>query len=551
MSNTQTLTIPTHSEDSVAQDALHKTTVSDLPEEIVDGIFRILRDTVSPAEYWNYLKICRRFHRIGLGVHGRLDYAVSTIVESQTRRQELSEEKPATRISISTDYSLKPASQQFISQLRSLTIHVLHPRIATPFIRTPGLDLFEALSQTFLVTRKLSTFSLKFSDEGWDFPHLDVPAIPQSRLARLVAALPPTVLNLELDTAGTDIPPTTNLMKMNEESHFCYQVSKIFSRLKYLRLRVGHLCNNLLAPGAPRRERPREMDCECCKGDTQLACLVSKTWNMRRLVLWLPWGQTLEDGSISDLHFLTKLNPNHGTLVTVVSQVDRAYPPRLGIDNPPRNVYCDFEWAAGGNYHTFSHMPVENDVVKVFGKSDRNHRAGIPIEPTHTYTPCAEHLAMCRTPQRRFSIGTYHYPETPYSAMAQWDLEKENRWAQDGHGGCRYPIAEGDQHDKHGLERGAGLFACIFPKCQKRVESLTQLRGHLMYSHPENPHDDVYYRAHPCPSIGCARVGLWGFYRLKELEEHLLSHHLRPCPTDPGDYHLYSRLTVPAGRVYE
>jgi len=133
--------------------------------------------------------------------------------------------------------------------LRSLTIHVLHARIQAPFIAVEGRDLFGSLADTLTLARRLTTFSLRFADQGWDFPHLDVPAVPSSQLSRIVEALLASVVNLEIDTFGTDVPPSESLLRGDMSKHFCHQTGKRIHQLRHLR-----------------------------------------SWDMQYLTLWLPWG---------------------------------------------------------------------------------------------------------------------------------------------------------------------------------------------------------------------------------------------------------------------
>jgi len=60
---------------------------------------------------------------------------------------------------------------------------------------------------------------------------------------------------------------------------------------------------------------------------------------------------------------------------------------------------------------------------------------------------------------------------------------------------------------------------------------MQSLRKHLARAHKRWLQDETSHGARPCPSVGCSRVGLYGFCTEKDLEEHLLEHRLRPCTT--------------------
>jgi hypothetical protein len=475
------------------------------------------------------LRICQTFHRIGLGIHGRLDLAVSTIIQ---------QEELDGRIETKTDLSFAAPSHIFLCELRSLTVHVLHARIAAPYCATSNKDLFSSLADTFRITRKLSTFSLKFPDDGWTVSDKNLPTVLSSDLARLVAALPETVVNLELDTAGIDVAPSQDDIQQNT-NHLCYQLSKLVPRLANLRLRVGHLCESMLPSGSPVRPCPCDEDCDCCSGGGKLMCDAVRSWNLQRLNIWIPIGETEHDESFNRAtQLLIKLSHTHGSITTIIRQRDiPANNVRIPIYPVQQRL---FAWTVESNCPT-----ILRGTLDVHGML-------VPRSPFKAPHDCAEHQALTNSPIRKFFLGSEGTPASFFSYVAEWLLEDQSRWAQDGHRGCRYPAAEGDLKDKpfwkdsHGpplvgahltaLERGAGQFACLFPDCRMRCETLHQLRGHNLYAHPEQPHVDIYLGAKPCPSVGCDRIGLRGFHRDEDLEKHLMGHHLQSCS---GDDYLY------------
>ncbi|KAF2122803.1 hypothetical protein BDV96DRAFT_7958 [Lophiotrema nucula] len=515
------------------------TTIGDLPEELLDSILRHVEESSSTAEFWNYLGTCRQWHRVGLAIHERLDYSVSTIIESQSRRQQMKEEDDSTAMTLSSDFTLNGSTQLFLQELRSLTVHINHARNASPVTATLGGDFFGSLADSFVLSRKLSTFSLKFAADGWDFPSMDVPAIAQSHLAQLVAALPETIVNLELDTAGAALPPSGKIKNNSPERHLCHQLSKILCRLRYLRLRTGHLCQSLVGPG-------RLVECSCgsntsvCSSIGTTHCAVAKTWKMQQICIWLPWGHHEEDSTLAiSLRRITKLSPSPPLTTIVCQNHSRAHYMGLVL-GAQEDLYPNFVWEAKANMKDADGYQVRR--ASVFIKDKRRR------ESYDNKESCEEHRLLTKSPRRYFQLGSELYPQCPFAHMAEWYLESGRRWAQDAHGGCRYPVSEANKknspfwkasHDvpppgsaqtvRHHLGCGTGLYHCLFPGCRTRCESIAHLRGHLMYAHPERPHDTTYEGALPCPSVGCARVGSLGFYHKQDLEEHLLDHHIGLC----------------------
>ncbi|KAF2269832.1 hypothetical protein CC78DRAFT_240553 [Lojkania enalia] len=522
--------------------ALPRIGIFDLPEELLETILRYVKETTTPEQFWSCLKTCRQWHRIGLRLHGRLDFSQSAIIESDIRRSQIQQEYPATDIRLCTNYSLNSPSQLYLSELRSLTVHVLHTRIASPFRPIAGLDFFDSLAESLRSIRRLSTFSLKFADEGWDFPHLDVPAVLGSHLSKLVKALPNTVVNLEIDTAGTDVPPSANLLDGAEGKHFCFQLSKIFYRLQYLRLRVTHICKAALPSGYVSRPPPSENDGEQRTDDERELCALAKSWNMRQITLWLPSRQIDEHCPLtSSLQKLINLSTEPKPLATFVYQKEQQWSQRSSLLESGSHIYSHFTWEA--KQCSRDGTSAGGRTSRLSGYSDRNYRSGLIPEPP---LGCIEHGILQRAPRRYFQLSVYDYIRSPYPYLAEWLLESANRWAQDGHGGCRYPVPESDHQNKPfwkgsheippsgsalmaGMAKGAGLYHCLFPKCSTRCESIHHLRGHHLSAHPQKPHEGTYYGAQPCPSAGCPHVGLWGFYKKRDLERHLLEHHRKPC----------------------
>lgn len=511
--------------------------INDLPEELLVCIFEGVKEHGSSQEFWNCLKTCRAWHRIGLAVHGRLDLALSTVAESETRRYEIEQEETQNWLPLVADFSTGGLSPLFISQIRSFTVHVLHARIGGRLLGNPKRNLFDSIIEIFGITQKLSTLSFKFASDGWDLPHRDIPAVPQSALARLVASLPDTVVNLEIDTAGVDVSPSQSIVSTERSKHLCTQINKILHRLRHLRLRVSHVCEEMLVAWPAPRPCPCENTCECCSGDGQDACERVRCWALRSLSIWMP--QAVDERGRRAKHafnLLAKLPSTHGTYVNIISQQNLLLvptEPAISFFRP------SFVWRSESNITS----PVGQPIL-VYGHNLQAAEAIQRSDPSLRY--CEEHRLMATYAGRLFQMGEDAFPKSPYPYMAEWALEGSARWAQEGHNGPRYPAMEADEENKpfwkpcydatfpitgRAVTGGTnlGLWSCLFPDCRTRCESLQHLRGHHIYAHPSEPHCGPWLGLRPCPSVGCSRVGHQGFSRQEDLQLHALTHRLYPC----------------------
>lgn len=512
--------------------------ILELPEELTEMLLLHVREAGSSKDFWNCLRTCRDWHRIGLGVHGQLDHTVSAIVESQHRRSGLNKECFQSNIQHTTDFDLGSPSMLYVSELRSLTIHVRHARMAAPFAPIPGRNMFDSIVAIFERTRKLSTFSLKFASDGWDFPHNDVPAIPQSQLARLVTNLPSTVVNLEFDTAAVDIAPTADLLATGKW-HLCYQLGNIVSRLRHLRLRVGHVCRHILGP----HSNPQVLgDAAIRDGSQELNC--GKTSTAGTLEIFTVWLPSSEDARVLYrlLHEQSKPPNFQKAVVTVIR---KEFPTSAITRLSPYGPHESPIWAAR---HSYSDNTSIHRSVHVHKMNKMVHSAMLPSEPVQY---CHEHELLTTTLRRQFQMGGDVYPKSDFPYIGEWILEDICRWAQAGHLGARYPAMEANSEDKpfwrkpilwhpptlseymtfknQSITEGSGLWACLFPACPARCDSLNHLRGHQLYAHPASPHTGQFQGAHPCPSVGCDRIGYRAYTSPQELEKHLLQHHIHPC----------------------
>ncbi|KAH7385966.1 hypothetical protein BKA66DRAFT_415572 [Pyrenochaeta sp. MPI-SDFR-AT-0127] len=510
-----------------------------LPEELLETVLGFVKDSAPSESYWNCLKTCHQWHRIGLGLYEGLGYAASAIIESDSRRCDVREGDSQSDFNMSFNLDLAPPSHLYLSLMKCLTIHIHHRRVAASISPLSRGDLVESLEKVFSLTKRLTTFSLRFSD-GWDFPRLDVPAVPQSMLARLISVLPDTVINLELDTAGTDLPPSTELISQNAEYHLCYQISKILMRLQHLRLRVGHVCDGLHGRHPNARPCQRAESCEFCATNEQSACAFLSSSKMRSMTIWLPWGQTAANNSFVRAS-APLLNPSfrNPTIFLLIHQIDNRNPERTSIVDPAITIYKNFSWTPQSNVSNALRDRLEYFRFKSISGSSHGPVKGVSIRKAQMEQdrsrPCTEHEIIVSTQLRRFhispSLGTRPEPgsTSPYSYMAEQTVENMLSWTQNSHLGYRFPLPEADEPGKP-FWKHTKLWRCRFPDgCKERCETLIHLRGHHMYAHPGSLHHREWQGYQPCPSLGCDRIGANGFKAWAEVEEHLLGHHLEPC----------------------
>lgn len=74
-----------------------------------------------------------------------------------------------------------------------------------------------------------------------------VSAFPSNLMAHVLSSLPPTCVNLELDTRGADRHPDY-AQEALYPSHVCGQIGALLPRLHSLRLRLGGLCQDFFLP---------------------------------------------------------------------------------------------------------------------------------------------------------------------------------------------------------------------------------------------------------------------------------------------------------------
>ncbi len=509
-------------------------TITDLPEELIETILGHVKDHASPEQFWNCLKVSSQMHRIGLGVYNGLGFSATAVIESDIRCGDEREPGIGSDTCLKVEFNPLSPSKLYMSLLKSLTIHVQHRRIAAESSPSANIDLVKSIQGVFEIATTLSTFSLTFAD-GWDFPSKDVPAVPQSLLARLVAALPPTVTNLELDTAGIDVFPDEETLHSSEEFHLCYQIRRILLRLVHLRLRVGHVCKSLLDV-QPNALRCDVEHCGLCTINEQATCELVSSWQMRSFIIWLPIEQDEGNNSLVQAS-QALLNPSleNDAIVLFVFQ------------------YEDEEWDPIAPYPSFAWKPQSNLSSSLQGElvspgftpvqgDSRNYPGSLVKHVSRakhiSAGSCSEDDIMLSYKERRYFFMTARLVDKPsicnYPYVAEHAVQGTLSWSQNTHLGYRYPMPLADKPSKP-FWKGENIWACRFPGCTARTNELSRLRKHVASAHPVNPHIGIWKGLEPCPSLGCDRVGEYGFKgRRQEWEDHLLQHHSRPCPLVSG-----------------
>ena len=269
--------------------------VQHLPEEIIVAILREVKVAASSTDFLNCLRTCQQWHRIGLGVHGRLDLALTTLLNPSIHQQSQEEEVSDGLVDVFATLYF-PVSEAFISELRTLTIHVLYTGLARPLAAASSQYFSKALIDVFTITRKLSTLSIKFSEDESGSSRQEASCSPRVDVAAVVAHLPKTVINLEIDTARRDIFPDGVTQDHDESRHLCHHLSIIIPRLRHLRLRVAHICGAILANGPIFCVCPVDQRERFCSGLPTI-CDSFLSSKLSTLNIWLPWEQDEKSNS--------------------------------------------------------------------------------------------------------------------------------------------------------------------------------------------------------------------------------------------------------------
>lgn len=128
---------------------------------------------------------------------------------------------------------------------------------------------------------------------------------------------------------------------------------------------------------------------------------------------------------------LYKRSSLHRPAVKVICQSNEQQPTQT-IYQGLKSVFSDFRLTYLSNYTEST----------IRGYSSHNNRSG----QFTCLMPCSEHRLLTESPGRYFQIRDMRHGQTSqasYPFVVEWIAEKKQTWAQDYHGGRRYPIGEG------------------------------------------------------------------------------------------------------------
>ncbi|KAH9866943.1 hypothetical protein IAQ61_007533 [Plenodomus lingam] len=534
--------------------------INDLPEELLESILKIVKETEYPTLFWNSLRTCQKWHRVGLGLYQGLGFATTVVIESDMRRNKVQYDNGNLMGQLETSLDLEIPSKLYLSLLKSLTIEIQHRRNTSLFTMPRNTEFLKSLEDIFAQTSRLTTFSIHFSD-GWDYPNLDVPAVPQSWLARIIGVLPDSVIHLEIDSAGTDISYDPEL-HVKQREHLCYQVGKIITRLGHLRLRTGHVCSamfgasfdgsqhNMVGCGSQKTSKDKQ---------EALGKLISQ-WHMRALTIWIPWGLAFTLDTPFSRACAALLDPNlrNPTVILIVEQKDVYCPKRSTITIPSFPVNSKFIWQPHSNVPLSLRNALSDfRFATICGYTDANRRLA-SMNPTlcsrtrPEMRPCKECAKIRDAPTRHFvSSDTFYPPPEPdtttsYPYIAIQTVENILSWTTNTHSSYRYPLSQADEPGKS-FWRGADRWSCQLPGCGARSKSMVHLRGHQIYKH-------VNYTSFGelrCPSTGCDWIGGINGKDGAEYEAHVMEHHLEPCTLSKLDSMLDSVPLRPKSKYWD
>ncbi|KAI8943232.1 hypothetical protein NX059_001254 [Plenodomus lindquistii] len=512
--------------------------INDLPEEILELILNNVKETEHPTLFWNSLRTCQKWHRVGLGLYIGLGFATTVVVESDIRRNKVEHGDGELMTHLGTRLKLEIPSKLYLSVLKSLTIQIQHRRNTSLFDLPRGTDFIGSMNDLFSHTERLTTFSLNFAD-GWDFPNLDVPAIPQSWLARVVDILPDSVINLELDSAGIDVPLDPDVY-VDQKDHLCFQISKIFTRLQRLRLRIGHVCNTMLGDGfnGPNDNTMESWSQNTLKPYEKAVDNLLSKWHMRSLTIWLPWGTslTLDNPFSRACTTLLDINLHNPTVILMIQQNDVYCAKRTNITTPALPVHNKFTWTPYTNVSPALRIALPSfRFATICGYTASNRRLAsmnptLPSPPHPSHLHCKECTTIRSPPTRHYLTSpTFSPPPEPdtttsYPHIALQTIESSLSWTSNTHLSYRYPLACADEPGKP-FYRGANRWACQLPGCKVKSKSMLHLRGHQIYKH-------VNYTSFGelrCPSVGCDWVGDVSSRDTVGFDRHVAGHHFEGC----------------------
>jgi hypothetical protein len=202
----------------------------DLPEELLNEIVDYVH-TASPTALTEVSFTCRRLHRLSQSFQWKHVVLPWGLNRNSPVASFIHKQRGNTDIKSIT---LQPQR----SVLNAFRVRMEH-----------AFDHLHALCNCLASLSKLNTFSICLDNQVDSRCYLPGPV-----LARIVRALPPSVVHLELDTEGIDRGWEHNPAE-NPAQHLCLAINDRMQNLESLRLRLSAVCTDLFLSAAPSNLR--------------------------------------------------------------------------------------------------------------------------------------------------------------------------------------------------------------------------------------------------------------------------------------------------------
>lgn len=193
--------------------------IDQLPEDLLRVVFQHVRDEPSLPFFAATLRCCRRWYHVGLPLLCDAIALNESNLDLFLDRFPLASCRLVRSLTVSMGW-IKPVNGYGMSHVKSFR------RRLRRFALTTGTMI------------NLSTFSLRVRQSKY-YGGLH---FPRPILAAMVQNLPPSCVNLEIDTRGCDSAGSGS-------SHLCDQLRHVLPRLRSLRLRLVHVCPAIFATG--------------------------------------------------------------------------------------------------------------------------------------------------------------------------------------------------------------------------------------------------------------------------------------------------------------
>ncbi|KAH7109863.1 hypothetical protein B0J11DRAFT_234535 [Dendryphion nanum] len=201
--------------------------ITDLPNELLDPILHNLLDT-SPESLAALASTC-----VGLNAPAR-----AVLCQHVFLRWRVSKQSPANK------FMAHNSGNQFV---RSLRLHPWAGLLNAFKVRMPiAYDSVDTVCACLRTLTRLTTFSINLVGIPYESIHF-----PPSVIVKILESLPDSVVNLEIDTVGSDLELSSRRHSERPDIHVCDYLSKLIPRLEILRLRIGSMCPALFSSLEP------------------------------------------------------------------------------------------------------------------------------------------------------------------------------------------------------------------------------------------------------------------------------------------------------------